>query len=107
MVADREEIERRLYDDDEETDDDADDKRYDDVANDEPGILTELSLSALAAAGGTLPEFGPEGALRPPPQRGDDDNDDDGIPNDFDAVDNDEPDDDNEPGDLKFDGRRP
>jgi arylsulfatase A-like enzyme len=107
MVADREEIERRLYDDDEEADDDNDDKRYDDVANDEPGILTELSLTALAAAGGTLPEFGPDGALRPPPQRGDDDNDDDGIPNDFDAVDNDEPDDDNEPGDLKFDGRSP
>jgi arylsulfatase A-like enzyme len=107
MVADREEIERRLYDDDEEADDDNDDKRYDDVANDEPGILTELSLTALAAAGGTLPEFGPEGALRPPPQRGDDDSDDDRIPNDFDAVDNDEPDDDNEPEDLKFDGRSP
>ena len=105
MVADREEIERRLYDDDEEADDD--DKRYDDVANDEPGKLTELSLTALAVAGGTLPEFGPEGALRPPPQRGDDDNDDDGIPDDFDAVDNDEPDDDNEPEDLKFDGRNP
>jgi hypothetical protein len=105
MVADREEIERRLYDDDEEADED--DKRYDDVANDEPGVLTELSLFSLALAGGTLPEFGPEGALRPPPQRGDDDADDDRIPNDFDAVDNDEPDDDNEPGDLKFDGRNP
>jgi Sulfatase len=107
MVADREEIERRLYDDDEETDDDNDDKRYDDVANDEPGILTELSLTALHAAGGTLPEFGPDGALRPPPQRGDDDTDDDGIPNDFDAVDNDEPDDDAERSDLEFDGRTP
>jgi arylsulfatase A-like enzyme len=105
MVADREEIERRLYDDDEEADDD--DTRYDDVANDEPGVLTELSLFSLAVAGGTLPEFGPEGALRPPPQRGDDDADDDRIPNDFDAVDNDEPDDDNEPGDLQFDGRDP
>jgi arylsulfatase A-like enzyme len=107
MVADREEIERRLYDDDEETDNDNDDKRYDDVANDEPGVLTELSLFSLALAGGTLPEFGPEGALRPPPQRGDDDTDDDRIPNDFDAVDNDEPDDDNEPEDLEFDGRNP
>jgi arylsulfatase A-like enzyme len=105
MVADREEIERRLYDDDEEADDD--DKRYDDVAGDEPGVLTELSITALNAAGGTLPEFGPKGALRPPPQRGDDDTDDDGIPNDFDAVDNDEPDDDAEPADLKFDGRNP
>ena len=105
MVADREEIERRLYDDDEEADDD--DKRYDDVANDEPGVLTELSVSALNAAGGTLPEFGPDGALRPQPERGDDDVDDDGIPNDFDAVDNDEPDDDSEPEDLRFDGRTP
>ena len=63
MVADREEIERRLYDDDEEADDD--DKRYDDVANDEPGVLTELSLAALAVAGGTLPEFGPDGRAAP------------------------------------------
>jgi arylsulfatase A-like enzyme len=102
MVADRQEIERRLYDDDEEADDD--DKRYDDVANDEPGVLTDLSITALNAAGGTLPEFGPDGALRPPPQRGDDDVDDDRIPNDFDAVDNDEPDDDDEPSDSKFDG---
>jgi arylsulfatase A-like enzyme len=105
MVADREEIERRLYDDDEEADDDNDDKRYDDVANDEPGVLTDMSLAALTVAGGTLPEFGPDGALRPPPQRGDDDSDDDGIPNDWDAVDNDEPDDDDEPGDVGFDGR--
>jgi hypothetical protein len=102
MVADRQEIERRLYDDDEEADDD--DKRYDDVANDEPGVLTDLSITALNAAGGTLPEFGPSGALRPPPQRGDDDADDDGIPNDFDAVDNDEPDDDDEPADSRFNG---
>jgi Sulfatase len=105
MVADREEIERRLYDDDEEADDDNDDKRYDDVANDEPGVLTDMSLAALTVAGGTLPEFGPDGALRPPPQRGDDDSDDDGIPNDWDAVDNDEPDDGDEPGDQRFDGR--
>jgi arylsulfatase A-like enzyme len=106
MVADREEIERRLYDDDEEAGDD-DEKRYDDVAGDEPGVLTDFSLIAVAAAGGTLPEFGPDGALRPPAQRGDDDSDDDGIPNDFDAVDNDEPDDDNEPADQRFDGRNP
>jgi arylsulfatase A-like enzyme len=107
MVADREEIERRLYDDDEEADDDNDDKRYDDVANDEPGVLTDMSVAALTVAGGTLPEFGPDGALRPPRQRGDDDGDDDRIPNDFDAVDNDEPDDDDEPEDRAFDGRDP
>jgi arylsulfatase A-like enzyme len=107
MVADREEIERRLYDDDEETDDDNDDKRYDDVANDEPGVLTGLSLAAVTEAGGTLPEFGPTGALRPPPERGDDDRDDDGIPNDFDPVDNDEMLDGVEPEDLLFDGRNP
>ena len=105
MVADREEIERRLYDDDEEADDD--DKRYDDVANDEPGVLTDMSMAALLVAGGTLPEFGPDGALRPPRERGDDDVDDDGIPNDWDAVDNDDPDDDDEPGDIELRRARP
>ncbi len=105
MVADREEIERRLYDDDEEADDD--DKRYDDSASDEPGVLTDMSMAALTVAGGTLPEFGPEGALRPRVERGDDDLDDDGIPNDWDAVRNDEPDDDDEPEDRRFDGRDP
>jgi hypothetical protein len=104
MVGDREELERRLYDDDEEADDDI--KRYDNVANDEPGVLTDLSIAAVTVAGGNLPEFGPEGALRPPIERSDDDLDDDGIPNDFDAVDNDEPDDDDEPGDEKFNGLR-
>jgi arylsulfatase A-like enzyme len=105
MVADRQEIERRLYDDDEEADDDNDDKRYDDVANDEPGKLTDMSIVALTVAGGTLPEFGPDGALRPPRERGDDDTDDDGIPNDFDAVDNDEPDDNDDREALGYDGR--
>ena len=57
MVADREQIERRLYDDDEEADDD-DQERYDDVAADDPGQLTDMSLAALTVAGGTLPEFG-------------------------------------------------
>jgi arylsulfatase A-like enzyme len=105
MVADREEVERRLYDDDEEADDD--DTRYDDVANDEPGVLTDLSLAALTVAGGTLPEFGPDGALRPPRQRGDDDGDDDGIPNDWDAVDDDDPDDLDDADAREWDGRDP
>jgi hypothetical protein len=103
VVADREEIERRMYDDDEEVEDDI--TRFDDVANEDTGELTELSVAALTAAGGTLPEFGPDGALRPPRESGDDDTDDDGIPNDFDAVDNDEPDDGTEPEDLGYDGR--
>ncbi len=105
MVADREEIERRLYDDDEEVEDDI--TRFQDVANEDTGQLTDMSLAALAVAGGTLPEFGPDGALRPPRERGDDDSDDDGIPNDFDAVDNDEPDDSDDRQALEFDGRRP
>jgi arylsulfatase A-like enzyme len=103
MVADRQEIERRLYDDDEEVEDDI--TRFQDVANEDPGQLTDMSLAALAVAGGTLPEFGPDGALRPPRERGDDDEDDDGIPNDFDAVDNDEPDDNDDREALDFDGR--
>ena len=59
------------------------------------------------AAGGTLREFGPDGALRPPREAGDDDTDDDGIPNDFDAVDNDEPDDVDDRDALRYDGRDP
>jgi arylsulfatase A-like enzyme len=103
MVADREEIERRMYDDDEEVEDDI--TRFQDIANEDTGQLTEMSLAALAVAGGTLPEFGPDGALRPPPERSDDDSDDDGIPNDFDAVDNDEPDDNDDREALEYDGR--
>jgi arylsulfatase A-like enzyme len=103
MVADREEIERRLYDDDEEVEDDI--TRFQDVANEDPGQLTDMSLAALAVAGGTLPEFGPDGALRPARERGDDDSDDDGIPNDFDAVDNDEPDDNDDAEAIEYDGR--
>jgi hypothetical protein len=103
MVADREEIERRMYDDDEEVEDDI--TRFQDIANEDTGQLTDMSLAALAVAGGTLPEFGPDGALRPPPERSDDDTDDDGIPNDFDAVDNDEPDDSDGPDALRYDGR--
>jgi arylsulfatase A-like enzyme len=105
MVADREQIERRMYDDDEEVEDDI--TRFQDVANEDPGQLTDMSLAALTVAGGTLPEFGPDGALRPPRERGDDDSDDDGIPNDFDAVDNDEPDDNDDGEAIEFDGRRP
>jgi hypothetical protein len=105
MVADREEIERRLYDDDEEVEDDI--TRFQDIANEDTGQLTDMSLAALAVAGGTLPEFGPDGALRPPPERGDEDTDDDGIPNDFDAVDNDEPDDNDDRDALEYDGRDP
>jgi arylsulfatase A-like enzyme len=105
MVADREQIERRMYDDDEEVEDDI--TRFEDVANEDPTKLTELSQIAVLVAGGTLPEFGPNGALRPPVERGDDDEDDDSIPNDFDPVDNDDPGDSTEPEDFEFDGRVP
>ena len=105
MVADREEIERRMYDDDEEVEDDI--KRYDDIANEDTGQLTEMSLAAVTVAGGTLPEFGPDGATRPPPQRGDDDSDDDGVPDDFDPIDDDEQKDGVEPEDRRYDGRDP
>ena len=105
VIADRQKIERRMYDDDEKVEDNI--TRFDNIANEDPGKLTELSLAAVNLAGGTLPEFGPDGALRPHIERGDDDRDDDGIPNDFDAVDNDEEKDGVEPGDVKFDGRKP
>jgi arylsulfatase A-like enzyme len=105
VIADRERIVRRMYDDDEEVEDDI--KRYDNIANEDTGKLTELSVAALVAAGGTLPEFGPDGALRPPREAGDDDTDDDGIPNDMDPFDNDEPEDGVTKKDLQYDGRVP
>jgi arylsulfatase A-like enzyme len=105
VIADRERIIRRMFDDDEDVEDDI--TRFDNIANEDTGKLTELSMAALVAAGGTLPEFGPDGALRPPRERADDDTDDDGIPNDMDPFDNDEPDDDVTKQDLKFDGRYP
>ena len=57
VIADRELILRRMFDDDEEVEDDI--TRFDNIANEDPGKLTELSIAALTVAGGTLPEFGP------------------------------------------------
>jgi arylsulfatase A-like enzyme len=105
VIADRERILRRMFDDDEDVEDDI--KRYDNIANEDTGKLTELSVAALVAAGGTLPEFGPDGALRPPREAGDDDTDDDGIPNDMDPFDNENPEDGVTKKDLQFDGRHP
>jgi arylsulfatase A-like enzyme len=105
VVADRERTLRRMFDDDEDVEDDI--TRFDNIANEDTGKLTELSVAALTLAGGTLPEFGPDGALRPPRDRSDDDADDDGIPNDFDPFDNDEPDDNVTKQDLLYDGRLP
>jgi arylsulfatase A-like enzyme len=105
VVADRERIVRRMFDDDEEVEDDI--TRFDNIANEDPGKLTELSLASVTVAGGTLPEFGPDGALRPPREHGDDDTDDDGIPNDMDPFDNDEPEDGVTKKDLQYDGRTP
>jgi hypothetical protein len=105
VVADRERIIRRMFDDDEDVEDDI--KRYDNIANEDTGKLTELSVASLVLAGGTLPEFGPDGALRPPREHGNDDTDDDGIPNEFDPFDNDHPEDGVTKKDLLFDGRMP
>lgn len=105
VVADRERIVRRMFDDDEEVEDDI--TRFDNIANEDTGKLTELSVAAMTAAGGTLPEFGPDGALRPPREHTDDDTDDDGVPNDMDPFDNDEPEDGVTKKDLQFDGRIP
>jgi arylsulfatase A-like enzyme len=105
VIADRQRILRRMFDDDEEVEDDI--TRFDNIANEDTGKLTELSLASLVAAGGTLPEFGPDGALRPPREDGDDDTDDDGIPNDMDPFDNDEPEDGVTEQDLQYDGRIP
>jgi arylsulfatase A-like enzyme len=104
-VADRQRIVRRMFDDDENVEDDI--TRFDNIANEDTGKLTELSLASLVLAGGTLPEFGPHGALRPPREHGDDDVDNDGIPNDFDPFDNEHPKDGVTKKDLQFDGRYP
>jgi arylsulfatase A-like enzyme len=105
VVADRERTIRRMYDDDEEVDDDPPIKRYDNIAGKDTGKLNELSLYAGTVAGGTVPEFGPDGAVRPKREDGDDDVDNDGIPNDFDAFDNEHPQDGVTKEDLQFDGR--
>jgi arylsulfatase A-like enzyme len=105
VIADRERIVRRMFDDDEEVEDDI--TRFDNIANEDTEKLTELSVASLTLAGGTLPEFGPDGALRPPREHGDDDTDDDGIPNDMDPFDNDEPEDGVTKTDLQYDGRMP
>ena len=105
VVADRERTVRRMYDDDEEADDDI--TRFDNIANEDTEKLTELSVAAATVAGGTLPEFGPDGALRPKREHGDDDTDNDGIPNDFDPFDNEDPEDGVTKKDLKWDGRMP
>jgi len=103
VVADRERTIRRMYDDDEEVDDDV--KRYDNIAGKDTGKLNELSLYAGLVAGGTVPEFGADGAVRPKREDGDDDTDNDGIPNDFDPFDNEHPQDGVTKKDLQFDGR--
>jgi arylsulfatase A-like enzyme len=103
VVADRERTIRRMYDDDEDVDDDV--KRYDNIAGKDTGKLNELSQYAGLVAGGTVPEFGPDGAVRPKREDGDDDTDNDGIPNDFDPFDNEHPQDGVTNKDLQFDGR--
>ena len=58
-------------------------------------------------AGGTLPEFGPDGALRRTASAATTTRTTTSIPNDFDPIDNDEPEDGTEPEDFEFDGRIP
>ena len=85
LYIDLVERKRRLFDDEEE-----DEESYVNVANDEPGVVQDLSLVIGQAAGGTVPEFGPEGSQRPAPEEDPKDKDGDGIPNDEDPVDNDD-----------------
>ena len=79
-----------MYDDDEEVDDDI--KRYDNIAREgHRQARRAVQYAGAGRAGGTVPEFGPDGALRPQREDGDDDTDNDGIPNDFDPFDNEHP----------------
>jgi arylsulfatase A-like enzyme len=90
-VVDRKDQERWLYDDEEKDDH----TRFENAAGDNPGDLQALSQALAIAAGGTLPEWGPDGTERPLPEQTDDDVDGDGIRNDDDPInDDDEGDDD-------------
>lgn len=107
VVVDRDAQERWLYDDDEEDDH----TRYENAAGDNPDDLQRLSEALGFAAGGTLPEWGPDGTQRPLPEQSDDDVDGDGIRNDDDPInDDDEGDDDYKDDDTRagaFDGGDP
>jgi arylsulfatase A-like enzyme len=85
LLIDLVERKRRLFDDEEE-----DEESYVNVANDEPGVVQALSILIGQDAGGTVPDFGPEGSQRPEPEEDPKDKDGDGIPNDEDPVDNDD-----------------
>ncbi len=106
-VVDRKDQERWLYDDEEEEDH----TRFENAAGDNPGDLQRLSQELAIAAGGTLPEWGPDGTERPLPEQAKDDVDGDGIVNDDDPVDDDdEADDDYRDDDTRagaFDGEDP
>jgi arylsulfatase A-like enzyme len=97
-VVDRDAQERWLYDDEEEDDH----TRFENAAGDNPDDLQRLSEALGFAAGGTLPEWGPDGTERPLPEQADDDVDGDGIRNDDDPInDDDEGDDDYKDDDTR------
>lgn len=73
MVTDLNGDEKRLHDYDDESDDDEEEN----VVRKHPLVVEELWQVPLAAAQGTMPLFGDDAAVRPPPE--DDDADDDGI----------------------------
>lgn len=107
VVVDREAQERWIYDDDEEDDH----TRLENAVGDNQDHMQELSELLGFAAGGTLPEWGAEGTVRPLPDAADDDVDGDGIRNDDDPINDDEEgDDDYRDDDSRagaFDGKDP
>jgi arylsulfatase A-like enzyme len=76
MVTDFDRDELRLHDF-ENDDSDHEDDEEENVVRKHPAVVEELWKVPLAAAQGTLPDFGPNGPVRPLPE--DDDADDDGI----------------------------
>jgi arylsulfatase A-like enzyme len=76
MVTDFDRDELRLHDFDNE-DSDFEDDEEENVVRKHPPVVEELWKVPLAAAQGTMPDFGPDGPIRPLPE--DDDSDDDGI----------------------------
>jgi arylsulfatase A-like enzyme len=79
MVSDMVGDEKQLHDFDNE-DSDFEDDEEENVVRKHPPVVEELWKVPLAAAGGTFPEFGEDGPLRPPIE--DEDADDDGIEDD-------------------------
>jgi arylsulfatase A-like enzyme len=92
LVVAGDDRQKALYDGDEEDDGDGDDpwdEEDHDQIRDNPGPSERLMAALLAEAGGTFPDFGQTGAIRPLPEKEDDDEldaDEEDLPSDEDET---------------------